>query len=107
MDKRKKLQSILLAIETQSEHPLAEAVVRFLDKENIEKIAVEKVESITGKGIMAVYEERLYAVGSPSMMKENNVAIDDVLQKHINSLQQQAKTVILFRKTRQPKPLLP
>jgi len=102
----KKLQSILLAIETQSEHPLAEAVVRFLDKENIEKISVEKVESITGKGIMAVYEERLYAVGSPSMMKENKVAIDDVLQKNITSLQQQAKTVILFSEDKTAKALI-
>lgn len=101
-----KLQSILLAIELQSEHPLAEAVVRYLDKENIDKVTVDQVESITGKGIVAVYEDHVYTVGSPSMMKENKVEINDFLQGKLHMLQQQAKTVILFSEDKTAKAII-
>jgi P-type Cu2+ transporter len=37
-------------------------------------------------------------VGSPSMMKENEVTLDESLQNNIQKLQQQAKTVIIFSK---------
>lgn len=92
------LQSVLLAIELQSEHPLAEAVVRHFENTAIEPVALDKIESITGKGVLANYKNQQYLVGSPSMMKENKVILDESLQNNIQQLQQQAKTVIIFSK---------
>ena len=92
------LQSVLLAIELQSEHPLAEAVVRHFENTAIEPVALDKIESITGKGVPANYKNQQYLVGSPSMMKENKVILDESLQNNIQQLQQQAKTVIIFSK---------
>lgn len=92
------LQSVLLSIELQSEHPLAEAVVRHFENTAIEPVALHKIESITGKGVLANYKNQQYLVGSPSMMKENKVILDESLQNNIQQLQQQAKTVIIFSK---------
>jgi len=92
----KKNQGILLAIETQSEHPLAEAVVRYLKKEQTEIIAINQIESITGKGVIAHYQGHVYLVGSPLLMKEKNIQIDAYMQDKITSLQQAAKTAIVF-----------
>ena len=92
------LQSVLLAIELQSEHPLAEAVVRHFENTAIEPVALDKIESITGKGVLANYKNQQYLVGSPSMMKENKVILDESLQNNIQQLQQEAKTVIIFSK---------
>ena len=92
------LQAVLLAIELQSEHPLAEAVVRHFENTEIQPVALHKIESITGKGVLANYKNQQYLVGSPSMMKENEVTLDESLQNNIQKLQQQAKTVIIFSK---------
>ena len=92
------LQSVLLSIELQSEHPLAEAVVQHFENSAIKPIHLHKIESITGKGVIADYNEQHYAVGSPSMMIENKIIIDEILQKRIHDLQKQAKTVIIFSK---------
>lgn len=100
------LKSVLYAIETQSEHPLAEAVVRVLEKDDIKKIAVDQVLSITGKGVQANYLEHIYHVGSPAMMQEEQVVIDDFLTTKLVHLQQQAKTVILFAEDRVAKAVI-
>ncbi|MBL0882722.1 MAG: copper-translocating P-type ATPase [Chitinophagaceae bacterium] len=92
------LQSVLLSIELQSEHPLAEAVVRHFENSSIKSVAIHKIESITGKGVMTDYNGQQYFVGSPTMMKEKKVDIDAHLEKRIHDLQKQAKTVIVFSK---------
>ncbi len=92
------LQSVLLSIELQSEHPLAEAVVRHFEHSAIKPAPIHKIESITGKGVMTDYDGQEYSVGSPTMMIENRVDIDTHLEKRIQDLQKQAKTVIVFSK---------
>ncbi len=92
------LQSVLLSIELQSEHPLAEAVVRHFENSSINPVNIHKIESITGKGVMTDYNGQQYSVGSPTMMIENRVDIDTHLEKRIQDLQKQAKTVIVFSK---------
>lgn len=90
------LKSVLLAIEAQSEHPLAEAVVRFLQKENTATVSLEKIESITGKGVAAVYNGKNYMVGNTSLLKEQSVKVSQLLLASMRQLQQQAKTVVVF-----------
>lgn len=90
------LKSVLLAIEAQSEHPLAEAVVRFLQNENTATISLEKIESITGKGVAAVYNGKNYLVGNTSLLKEKGVRVSQLLLASMRQLQQQAKTVVVF-----------
>ncbi len=92
------LQSVLLSIELQSEHPLAEAVVRHFENSSIIPVPIHKIESVTGKGVMTDYNSQQYLIGSPTMMIENKVAIDAHLEQRIHDLQKQAKTVIVFSK---------
>jgi P-type Cu2+ transporter len=90
------LKSVLLAIEAQSEHPLAEAVVRFLQKENTATVSLDKIESITGKGVTAVYNGKNYLAGNTSLLKEKGVRVSQLFLASIRQLQQQAKTVVVF-----------
>lgn len=90
------LKSVLLAIEAQSEHPLAEAAVRFLQKENTATVSLDKIESITGKGVTAVYNSKNYLVGNTSLLKEKGVRVSQLFLAGIRQLQQQAKTVVVF-----------
>lgn len=55
---------ILHAIESRSEHPLAAAVARHLAADNIQPVIITNFESLTGKGVRAEVDGRLYFVGS-------------------------------------------
>ncbi len=90
------LKSILLSIEMQSEHPLAEAVVRFFQNEKINPVALQQIESITGKGVAALYNKKQYFVGNTKLLQDKAIKISEQFTARTNELQQQAKTVVAF-----------
>lgn len=92
----KRLKSILLSIEMQSEHPLAEAVVRFLQTEQVNPVTLQQIDSITGKGVTAVFEDRQYLVGNTRLLSERGVQTNKEFTLRIHELREQAKTVIAF-----------
>ncbi len=94
-------KSVLLAIENQSEHPLAEAVVRKLKTDNVSAVEIEKVESITGKGIVAQYNNHQYAAGNVSLLSEHGIQLPTSLDQKIAQWQQEARTVIYFAKDKE------
>lgn len=89
-------RSILLEIESRSEHPLAEAVVRKLRGEQSQTIALTSFESITGKGVKAIYGNETYQVGNQRLLADNHVSVSDAITTQVRSLQAEAKTVIYF-----------
>lgn len=94
--KLKNAKEILLAIESQSEHPLAEAICMKLRNEGVKLIQIKNIESITGRGVKASFNEQIYYVGNKALMDENNIQIETSLQSSANKLQGEAKTVIYF-----------
>jgi len=90
------LQNILLQMEKQSEHPLAGAMVDFLQKENHTPLQVADFTSLTGRGVTAKFGGRLYQAGSHKLVEENGLVIPADLQNQIQALLAQAKTVIYF-----------
>ena len=70
----------LLAIESRSEHPLAEAVVQYIlhivpdDRFGLDA-TVEYFESLTGKGVKATVSGTTWLVGSRRLLEENGIAI--------------------------------
>ncbi|CAN0420320.1 unnamed protein product, partial [Scytosiphon promiscuus] len=97
LQNQKEYKEILLAIEAQSEHPLAEAVVNHLKEENIEQAEITSFESITGKGVKAQSEKgSKYYVGNHKLMVEKDIQIEATLMQTAESLEEKAKTVILF-----------
>ena len=91
--------NVLLSIEKQSEHPLAEAVVKHFD--GIPTPALSGFESITGKGAKAGHDNDTYYVGNKKLLAENNIIIDDQLQIQAEQWGSQSKTVIWFLNSRQ------
>lgn len=89
-------KQVLLSIESQSEHPLAEAVVNYLNKEVSNKITLQQFESITGKGIRASVDTFTYFVGNKQLMLDMGVEIDEAQHQQALLWQAQAQTVIYF-----------
>ena len=91
--------NVLLSIEKQSEHPLAEAVVKYLD--GISALTLSGFETITGKGAKAGHDNDTYYVGNKKLLAENSIIIDDQLQIQAEKWANQSKTVIWFSNSRQ------
>lgn len=89
-----RLKQIMLSIEKQSEHPLAEAVVDHL--KHHQSIPVLDFESITGKGAKAKVEGKSYWIGNQKLLLENHCRIPTVLLEKATSWSEDLKTVIWF-----------
>ena len=92
-------QQLLLSLEKQSEHPLAEAVVHHLG--NNSPISLDSFESVTGKGVKGNYQGTAYFAGNKKLLSEHNVLIDPQLQAHADAWSSLSKTVIWFANDRQ------
>ncbi len=90
------LQGVLMALEQASEHPLAEAIVRRLKAEGVKSAAVNGFESLTGKGVTAMFDGEKYWAGSYRLLELQSVRISDQLKGQVVELQQLAQTVIYF-----------
>ena len=87
-------KQILVAIERQSEHPLAEAVVNHFKEEIL--VTIHHMESITGKGVKAHYNGVYYFVGNKKLLVENGISISEKLEQEASQWLAAAKTVIWF-----------
>jgi Cu2+-exporting ATPase len=88
------LKQILVSIEKQSEHPLAEAVLQhFYDNNSID---LEHFESITGKGVAATIKGKTYLVGNKKLLQEKNIEISNELIAKANEWSGDSKTIIWF-----------
>ncbi|MFN8323424.1 MAG: heavy metal translocating P-type ATPase [Chitinophagales bacterium] len=87
--------TFLSAIEKRSEHPLADAVVKYLSVKD-DLVTLSSFESITGKGVTASVNGKQYRVGSEKWMKEKLVWILPDIAQQITTWQQRGKTVICF-----------
>ena len=95
------LASIFFAMEQQSEHPLAEAVVVYLKSTDLIPAKVTSFNSLTGRGVEATSEDQHYFAVSQKLIDEKNIAIPAELEEPIASFLGQAKTVIYFADDKQ------
>jgi len=88
------LSRLLLSIEQQSEHPLAEAVVRYFRQQNTGTVVLDGFESITGKGVQAVHQGGNYFLGNTSLLAANDITIEPALQQQAEEWLNNANTVV-------------
>jgi Cu2+-exporting ATPase len=87
---------ILQTLESKSEHPLAEAVVKFLKERNLQTVALESFESITARGVKGTFEGKTYFAGNANLLKENRISIPSDLESVAKTWSEAAQTVIWF-----------
>jgi Cu+-exporting ATPase len=85
------LLRIAAALERASEHPLAEAVVRYADERGLNLPQAQEFESLTGRGVVGTVEAKATLVGNPALMESFGIAID-LLQTAALRLADEGKT---------------
>lgn len=89
-------QSVLYAIEAQSEHPLADAVCQALENQRDKNIHISQFDSLTGRGATASIDNITYFVGNKKLIEENNIPLSEEQVKQTEAFYAAAKTVIYF-----------
>ena len=93
---RAEAEQVLMSMEKQSGHPLAEAIAGYLREKAIVGISLEDFENISGKGIIARYNGKTYLAGNLKHMNESGVQISEEEQRLINAWQEEAQTIVCF-----------
>ena len=84
---------MIVILNSNSEHPLAEATVVYgKEKGTIVKKA-EQFNAVTGKGVEGTVDGKLLALGNPKMMEYANATVSDKMKIEAKEYQQQGKTV--------------
>ncbi|MGP4071831.1 heavy metal translocating P-type ATPase [Piscibacillus sp. B03] len=91
------LQNIL-AIEKQSSHPLARAIVSFAEAgDSTGQVSVQSTEDLPGQGVRAMIGESVWMLGNERLIEKVDV-FPDVLRKKRELLQSEGKTVVYVAK---------
>ena len=92
----KKLLEIAVSLEKASEHPLAEAVIKKCDSENISAKAVKDFKAIFGMGISGVLDGTTYYAGNMKLMKSSGIIFDENISNKIDELSKKGNTPLIF-----------
>jgi len=85
------LLQLTASVELNSEHIIATAIVKHAQEKSIEIPETENFKAIPGKGAKGKVNGKEVYVGSPNLMNELNVNVED---EKIKTLQEQGKTVV-------------
>ncbi len=89
----KEILQYIVSLNTNSEHPLAEATVKYGKKQNAEILKSEDFSAVTGKGVEAKIDGKIVALGNPKMMEYAKADLTSEMAGEAKSYQQQGKTV--------------
>lgn len=108
---------ILYSIEKQSEHPLADAIVKYLEAYHSperEKVLNQtdellsppllpnlylegvNIENVSGKGIKGTFENETYFIGNPKFIQEQNINLGYDFENWMNNKAIMTQTIVLF-----------
>ncbi|TVP64243.1 MAG: heavy metal translocating P-type ATPase [Nodularia sp. (in: Bacteria)] len=90
-----KLLQLAAAVERNSEHPLAEAVVKYAQSQEVSLTEANNFAAIAGSGVQALVSDRLVQIGTQRWMSELGINTD-TLQQYKDAWETAAKTVILM-----------
>lgn len=88
------LLSLAAGAESRSGHPLAQAVVRAAGARGLPASDVDEVESLTGRGLRAVYDGKTIWIGNRKLMDENEVTLTAEALEKAHAFQQSGKTLM-------------
>ncbi|NLJ94901.1 MAG: heavy metal translocating P-type ATPase [Clostridiaceae bacterium] len=84
----------LHSIESESDHPLAKAILKDIDVK--QKVNIDSTEVIKGGGIVATIDGHEVVVGNPTLLEANNVILTDEIKADISNYEQRGNSLVLM-----------
>ncbi len=87
--------ALAASLEKNSEHPLAQAILRRAQIERVKLVKVEKFKALPGKGVEAYWQGKKVLLGTARLMREADINLAVAIDK-ISQLEKAGKTVMLL-----------
>jgi P-type Cu2+ transporter len=88
------LLRLVAAVERESEHPLAEAVVAYATAKDVPNVRAEAFENVPGHGALATVDGHQVAVGNRRLMEREGIAMGS-LEERRRELASEGKTAVV------------
>jgi len=86
--------ALAAAVERDSEHPLAEAIVREAERLGAPQLAVTDFENVPGHGALATVDGRRVAVGNARLMARETISLTGLASKR-DAMAAEGRTVVI------------
>ncbi|MGB5270387.1 MAG: copper-translocating P-type ATPase, partial [Eudoraea sp.] len=83
----------IVSLNSLSEHPLAEATIKYGKKQEVVFLKADGFNAVTGKGVEGNVNGRKTALGNTKMMELANASLLEVMENEVQTYQKQGKTV--------------
>ncbi len=94
VDNPEPLKSIVHALESRSEHPLATALATAFEAQAKADVTISGFESITGSGVQAEADGLRYSIGNTALMERESVDLPHEARQLAAQWQAEARTVV-------------
>lgn len=89
----KQILEKIVALNSNSEHPLARATLRYGEENKISVETISDFEAVTGKGVIGTLNGERLALGNQKLIEHVKAEIDPKLAEQVIAAQKQGKTV--------------
>ena len=89
------LLEIAYALEQNSEHPFAKAILAECELKNISSEKIESFENLPGAGVKGTYKN-VNVFGGNIRLIESKIKLDEKVKESLNKLSQEGKTPLMF-----------
>jgi len=86
--------ALAAAVEHDSEHTIAQGIVKSAEERGLRVPEAEKFQSVAGRGVQASVNGRTFRVGGPALLRESKVQLDPKLQHAIERAASRGETAI-------------
>ncbi len=94
--KSQNLLQITASLENQSEHPLAEAIVKKAKEQKLEFLPVSNFEAIVGGGVKGEVDNQLVLIGTENLLNKFNLGLTQEVVNNKMKLENEGKTVMII-----------
>ncbi|MFA8299931.1 MAG: heavy metal translocating P-type ATPase [Hyphomicrobiales bacterium] len=95
-DKQTELFSIIKSAESKSEHPLASAIVAYINKNvNTDLIDLQQFKNHPGKGVSFSVKDTSYLIGNTKLMKEHLIDLSPIMD-FVEDSSKKGETPVFF-----------
>lgn len=92
----KEVLSYVVSLEKNSNHPIANAIVKYANENNVDSLYVDDFENITGKGLKGKINNLAVYAGNKALLEANNINVSDEDMKKFDKFVSEAKTAIFL-----------
>ena len=96
LEEEKEFLSWAAGLEAGSGHPLGQAVVEYVKERNIDFMAMDSFESVTGKGIKASRQGHTYLAGNQRYCQEEGILLSQTMLDVMDQVSRLGWTPLLF-----------